>query len=328
MPSPIASALGTLTAKARYLIGVSGGRDSVVLLHALHAAGFTKLMVCHVNHRLRGRASTGDAAFVKKLAERLGYAFHSEVIDVKALAKTNKLSIETAARQARHRFFARVAREQRCAKLILAHHAEDQAETVLMRVLRGTGIGGLAGMAGETSLHVTDGNRTTTLHLLRPLLGVRRADIESYAVKNGVRHREDATNADTTMTRNAVRHEALPMLNEMLGRDAVPMLVRLARVAEREDDFIAHFVQELISEQGLIAEDGSLLLKPELLSAHSAVLHRVLHHWLSAQRIHSLSQDLVEEAVSLLAQSQPARINLPGAKQLRRKSGRLRIAEL
>lgn len=328
IPSPITTAVSALAAAERYLVGVSGGRDSVVMLHALHAVGFTKLIVCHVNHRLRGRASTGDATFVKKLAANLGYAFHAEAIDVKSLAKANKQSIETAARQARHSFFARIAREQRCTRLILAHHAEDQAETVLMRALRGTGIGGLAGMAGEASMPVPHGKRTTTLQLLRPLLGIRRADIDAYATQHQIIYREDASNTDTAMTRNALRHEALPMLNEMLGRDAVPMLVRLSRVAEREDDFMASVVTQLISEHGLIGEDDSLWLKPALLATHSAVQHRVLHHWLSALGISSLGQDLIEEAVRLLTQSQPARINLPGAKQLRRKSGRLWIAEL
>ena len=324
----LAVALDHLNPSQRHLIGVSGGRDSVVLLHALHALGFTKVIVCHVNHRLRGRASSADAAFVQRLAKRLGYACHTEAVDVKTLAQQHKQSIETAARHARHAVFARIAREQRCTRLILAHHAEDQAETVLMRVLRGTGIGGLAGMASETSLSVPNGKRTTTLQLLRPLLHVRRADIDAYAAEHRLKFREDASNADTTLTRNALRHAALPMLTELLGRDSVPMLVRLARVAEREDAFMASVVEQLITEHALIAEDGSLLLKPVLLAAHSAVQHRVLLGWLTARGVHRLSQDLVEEAARLLTQAQPARLNLPGALQLRRKEGRLWIAAL
>ena len=126
----------------RLLVGISGGIDSTALLHALVAGGRRrKLTLLHLNHTLRGSASTADAAFVKRLASRLGLPLMTARADVAALAREQKLSIETAARQARYSFFAKAARQTRCHTLILAHHADDQAETFLFNLLRGGGSG-------------------------------------------------------------------------------------------------------------------------------------------------------------------------------------------
>lgn len=306
----------------RYLVGVSGGRDSVALLHHLHALGFAKLIVCHVNHRLRGRASTTDAAFVRRLAQRLGFECESASIDVRRLARDTRTSIETAARNARHEFFAEVAREHRCPRVILAHHADDQAETVLMRILRGTSISGLVGMKRETTLRVG----LSTLTLLRPLLHVRRTEIDAYIALHRITFREDATNADPTPSRNHVRQLLLPQLSTAIGRDVAPMLTRLAITAARDDALLQSLTQDLVERASLIAPDGSLVLAPELRSAHVALQHRVLHHWLKSQAVPDLDHDLLSAAVSLITNLEPARLNLPQGLQLRRKAGRLRIA--
>ena len=306
----------------RYLVGVSGGRDSVALLHHLHALGFAKLIVCHVNHRLRGRASTTDAAFVRRLAQRLGFECESASIDVRRLARDTRTSIETAARNARHEFFAEVAREHRCPRVILAHHDDDQAETVLMRILRGTSISGLVGMKRETTLRVG----LSTLTLLRPLLHVRRTEIDAYIALLRITFREDATNADPTPSRNHVRQLLLPQLSTAIGRDVAPMLTRIATTAARDDALLQSLTQDLVERASLIAPDGSLVLAPELRSAHVALQHRVLHHWLKSQAVPDLDHDLLSAAVSLITNLEPARLNLPQGLQLRRKAGRLRIA--
>jgi len=304
----------------RHLIGVSGGRDSVALLHALHGLGYRKLVVCHVNHTLRGRASGQDAAFVKRLAQRLGYELECLKADVAGLAREQRLSIETVARQVRLDFFAAMARKHRCPRVFLAHHAEDQAETVLMRVLRGTGIGGLGGMSVESVMEVGK----TRLELLRPLLHVRRAAIDAYIAERGLKYREDATNSDTKPARNLVRNDMLPRLNETLGRDVAPMLLRLAGIAAREDDLLAKLTLEMTAV--LMQADGSLALTPTLTKAHSALQHRVLHHWLKQQQVSNLTNEVIEDAVRLITQREPARINLPEGRQLRRKAGRLSLA--
>lgn len=324
MLRPMQLDLDSLSPRQRHLIGVSGGRDSVALLHHLHALGFTRLIVCHVNHRLRGRASSADATFVRRLAQRLGFECESTAIDVRRLARDTRTSIETAARNARHEFFAQVARQHRCPRVILAHHADDQAETVFMRVLRGTSITGLGGMKKQTPLQVG----RTTLTLVRPLLHTRRAEIDAYIAQHRLAFREDATNADPTPSRNRVRQTLLPQLSASIGRDVAPMLTRLADSATRDDALLYQLTLDLISSASLITADGDLVLAPPLREAHPALQHRVLHHWLKTQVVSDLDHDLLTAAVALLTNLEPARINLPQGRQLRRKAGHLRIVKL
>ena len=155
---------------ARWLAGISGGADSVALLHLLHRHGFRKVVVCHLDHRLRGRASTADARFVEKLADRLGYPCESAAVDVRGRMKGHGESMETAARHTRHEFFAECAAKFRCRRILLAHHADDQAETVLWNLLRGSH--GLRGMRGEQEIRIAG----KPLRIIRPLLELRRTD--------------------------------------------------------------------------------------------------------------------------------------------------------
>src|SRR5882724_3813406 len=144
--------LRTFPFDGRYLIGVSGGRDSVALLHWLVNLGYRRLIVCHLNHQLRGRSSQADSRFVEKLVptwnKNIAFQvdFEPASADVRALAKRKKTSIETAAREARYSFFARVAKRRRCHTIFLAHHADDLVETFLINLFRGAGATGLAGM--------------------------------------------------------------------------------------------------------------------------------------------------------------------------------------
>ena len=123
----------------RYLIGVSGGRDSVALLHSLVDLGYKNLIVCHLDHQLRGRSSAADARFVEKLAAKYDVDLALGSTNVRALAAKKKMSIETAAREARYKFFAQVAKRRRCRTIFLAHHADDLVETFLINLFRGAG---------------------------------------------------------------------------------------------------------------------------------------------------------------------------------------------
>src|SRR5438552_17265637 len=155
---------------ARYLIGVSGGRDSVVLLDAIADLDYRKLIVCHFDHQLRGRSSQADARFVKKLAAKYRADFQIGSANVRALAKKKRMSIETAAREARYSFFAKIARRRHCRTIFLAHHADDLVATFLLNLLRGAGITGLAAMR-EVSTRRMD---KFDLVVVRPFLGVWR----------------------------------------------------------------------------------------------------------------------------------------------------------
>lgn len=194
----------------RILVAVSGGVDSMVFLAVLEelagAQGW-KLFVAHFNHQLRGRASDADECLVKQAAARLGLPFQAGRGDVKAFAKEQGVSIEMAARQLRHEFLAQTARRLRCSVVALAHHADDQVELFFLRLLRGSGGEGLAGMKWSSPSPVSK-----SVRLVRPMLEVGKAELLEFARGNKIRFHEDATNASRDLLRNRVRHELLPLL--------------------------------------------------------------------------------------------------------------------
>jgi len=298
----------------RWLVGVSGGADSVALLHVLLESGFRNLVVCHLDHRLRGRASTADALFVKRLAAKLGLPCETDRAEVRMRMKEHGESIETAARNARHAFFARCAVKQHCRKILLAHHADDQAETVLWNLLRGSH--GLKGMREEQQITV-DGVR---LRLVRPLLGVRRAQLVSWLESRGRRWREDASNREPVAVRNRLRNEALPLLAEISGRDPVAALIRGAEdSAERED-----MEKELLQAANVLDPQGRLHL-PALRKLPPALQRTALRRFLMDHAVPGTGRALLERAMGLLEVSNPAAVNLPGGRRLRRAAGRIWI---
>ncbi len=194
----------------RILVAVSGGVDSMVLLEVLRGlagAHDWDLFLAHYNHQLRGRASDADERFVKQAAARLGLPFQAGRGDVQAFAKEQGISLEMAARQLRHEFLAQTARRLKCSTVAVAHHADDQVESFFLRLLRGAGGEGLAGMKWSAA---SPSNKR--VRLVRPLLAVGKAELLEFARGNKIRFREDATNASRDMLRNRLRHEVLPML--------------------------------------------------------------------------------------------------------------------
>jgi len=308
-------ALSSFRPQVRYLVGVSGGLDSMALLHALHAGGFSKLTVCHLNHSLRASASEADARFVRRWAEKWSFDCVIEKQPIAQLAAASGESIETAARRARYDFFQRTARSLRCPRLILAHHADDQAETVLANILRGTGLTGVCGMKAES--------QQDKLTLLRPWLALRRAEIHAYATEHRVPWREDASNLSLEHTRNRLRHVAIPGLNDAMQRDVVPALLRLASTAQREDDWMAQETQTLLAQ--LAGPEGTLLLTDALKLSHPALQYRVIRTWLVHCKVPEVHADVVAQVVGLLHQANPARVNLAQDLQVRRKAKTLKV---
>ena len=309
--SRAAPPLAGIPSARRLLVAVSGGIDSVSLLHALLQQGHRKLTILHLDHRLRGPASTADARFVKALASRLNLPVISDRADVGSLAHDQKLSVETAARQARYAFFAQAARQTRCRTLVLAHHADDQAETVLFNLLRG-GASGLTGMR-PSSVREIDGVR---LEILRPWLGVWRAEIEAYAARENLRYREDASNASPAHTRNRIRSRVIPMLASEFGRDVRPGLWRAAEILGAQQEWL----NQSLSLTGEELSVAALRALPEALQRHA------IHEWLRRLRTPQISFALVENIRALLPPGAPrARVNLPGGKFARRRAGRLFI---
>ncbi len=293
----------------RLLVGVSGGIDSTALLHALAGQGFRRLTVLHLDHGLRGAAGAADAAFVKRLARRFSLPVIAGRVDVAALARERKLSIETAAREARYSFFARAARRTRCRTLLLAHHADDQVETFLFNLLRGGG-SGLGGMRRRTEREI-DGVR---LEILRPWLGTWRAEIEAWVSREKIRYRDDASNASPRHTRNRLRSRVLPMLAREFGRDVRSSLWRAAEILGAQQEWLC----QLVSLEGEELEVSALRALPEALERIA------VHNWLRRHRIPQISFALVERIRVLVpAGAAVAKANLPGGSFARRRAGRL-----
>ncbi|MGC2618023.1 MAG: tRNA lysidine(34) synthetase TilS, partial [Acidobacteriaceae bacterium] len=231
MASPLQFDRNGLRAGMRVAVGVSGGADSVALLRTLQEVApeiGLVLMVAHVEHGIRGAESEGDAEFVCELAERLGVAFAVHRVNTPAVARERKLSLEEAARELRYGWFRALLAEGKTDAVATAHTLDDQAETVVHRLVRGAWTEGLGGI--HPVVACAGGV------ILRPFLEVRRAEIEAWLREMGQAWREDATNADTAFTRNRIRHEVLPQLAGLNPRVA-EQLANLAAIARDEESW-------------------------------------------------------------------------------------------
>ena len=230
-----------LSQPGRMIVGLSGGADSLCLADALLAEGPGRIVLAHLDHRLRGAASDADAEFVRVFAaaRRAQYVLGRD--DVAARAARDSQSIELAARHARQEFFKQAAADHAAGAVALAHTADDQAETVLLRLVRGTGIEGLRAMAYQSELPGAPG-----VALLRPLLRVTRAETMRYCADLGLRPRHDASNDSPEHLRNRVRAELLPLL-EQFNPGIRQVLARLADSAASDLDVIAHATQAAVA---------------------------------------------------------------------------------
>ena len=300
------------------LLAISGGRDSVALLHWLVSCGCRELILCHLNHCLRGRASGQDAAFVRRLAARYGLRCEIARMDAAAHAKKHQMSVETAGRELRHAFLFEMARKHRAGSACMAHHADDQAETILANLCRGAALRGVGGMTKTSTLSA--GRRRLVIH--RPLLEWRRADIDAYIHEHGLSYREDASNTSLEYRRNRLRHEVLPLLNDIFGRDVAPVIARFGRHAQIDDAALSQMAME--QSESMIDSTGCLIITPKLHLVHSAILSRIIRSWLvDTLKLGAIDSDVIENVLSMLRPGGPAKINLPGDRHLRRKARRL-----
>ena len=266
----------------RVVVAVSGGTDSVVLLDLFHRVAVRyglRLLIAHANHQLRGGASDGDEAFVLRLAARLGHPAVSGRLDVRAEIARSRTSVEMSARKLRHAFLARTAAEHGASIIALAHHADDQAELFLLRLLRGAGGEGLGGMAW-TSPSPADPSRT----LVRPLLALPKADLVAHLKGKRLESREDASNEDRDILRNRVRHELLPVLERDFTPAIRELLCRAADVVGIEADFVKKAAEQW----------SAATARPDFITLHPAVQRAVLREQLRKAG-HEGGFDLVEK---------------------------------
>jgi tRNA(Ile)-lysidine synthase len=226
----------------RILVAVSGGVDSMVLLHVLHGLAPVhrwRLSVAHLNHRLRGVSSDADERLVRRAGKRLRLPVRVARVDVRRYSQASRISLEMAARKVRHEFLARTAKETGTPCVALAHHADDQLELFFLRLLRGSGGEGLAGMKWRNS---SPADRR--VELVRPLLDQPKSALRDYALEAGIRFHEDASNACLDMQRNRIRHELLPLLRTKYQPALSKTILRTAEIVGAEAEFAAQSAQE------------------------------------------------------------------------------------
>ena len=300
--------------RQRYLVGISGGRDSIALLHLLLDHGFHNLILCHLNHGLRGRESGADASFVQRLAKKHGLNFEVTKTDVKRQMEIHGDSMELAARNARHDFFRTCAIQYRCNRLLLAHHADDQAETILFNLLRGS--------AGLKGIHYHSEHTIKKKHIefLRPIIHLSRCDIDAYLSNHNIKYREDSTNTQPAAARNRLRNEAIPLLKQIMGRDLCPSLIRAETISKNQEQTLHYF----LNEKHLEDPQGRLFL-PELKKLPPPAQLTAIHLYLKKHGISDISLKMLERCSDLIDNPSSAKTNLTKNRHFRRKEKRLFI---
>ena len=274
---------------AKIIVGLSGGADSVALLHVLCSLkeefGWNMTAV-HIHHGLRGKEADGDAAFAEEFCAKLGVPCLVRRYDVKAEAKARKLGEEETGRLLRYAAFREIAGED--GYIAVAHHKRDQAETMLMRLCRGTGLKGLTGMSPVRE------------KICRPLLRCSRGEIEQYCRENGLMWREDATNQEETYTRNKLRLRVLPLLEE-INPKTVEHMAETAELLSVEEDFLEQQAAACYKKVKGDGPKGAVHLKrKELQALHPAMRKRVLRKAMAAFLQTDLSQAQIEALEDLL----------------------------
>ena len=295
------------------VVAVSGGPDSLALLYALartrERTGF-RLHAAHLDHGLRGAESAADAAFMADSCRKLGLELSVERADVGGFRETHRLSMEDAARRLRYGFLARVAVELGAKAVALGHTLDDQAETVLLNIIRGAGLTGLRGMS-ECAWRRIEG---AAVLLARPLLGVSRGRTEGYCAALGLEPRDDSSNRSIRYTRNRVRHEVMPALLAInpAVRDAI---IRLSESASRDLDYIEGAIDGAWDAAVDVRRDRVLIDREAFVGMDAAVGARLLRRAVGHVRggLFDLEMGHVEGMLSMMRERAGRSMDLPGS---------------
>lgn len=308
------------------LVGVSGGPDSMALLHGLFELSRVldiRIGVAHLNHGLRGRESDRDAAFTQAEARRHGVPFYGAKADVMGERAKTGASIEEAARDARYRFFHRIRREAGFDKIALGHHLDDNAELILMNLLRGSGPGGISGIPPVRG------------PIIRPLMGVYRSEILAFLKKEAISYVLDASNADPRFLRNKIRHELIPLLKTGYNPGIVQGLNRLGNIRRAEECWMEECLASLYD--GVVLQKSkteTVLSVSALQKLHPAARSRIIRRAVSEikgnlRRISwahlSAIQDCLEPPFPI--GKPPLRLDLPDRIQVFRDAQRLVVSQ-
>jgi len=315
--------MGLLERGDTVLVGVSGGPDSMALLHALWRLSDEedwRIVAVHVNHQLRGEASEADQAYVEARCREWGIPCDVRRVDVSARLRERGGNLQDVARRLRYDAFREAAEEADADKLALAHQADDQVETVLMRFLRGTGVGGLAGIPPSRPWH---GRR-----LVRPLLPFFREEIEAYCREEGLQPRRDESNDSLAYTRNRLRHRLIPQLAEFNPR-VKEAILKLSLLAAEEEKVWERLEAEAAEKVTVRREEGEISLDVSALRRQPLALQRrliKLHlNCLVKDGTVEIPMNAVDRVLSLAEGGTGSRLHLPGNLEAEREYGRLRL---
>lgn len=288
----------------KVIVAVSGGPDSICLLHILYVLqkklGIT-LYAAHLNHCLRGEEADADEEYVKKFCENLNIQFRSKRVNVEKIAKERNLSCESAGREIRYEFFEEFRKEIEAEKVALAHNANDQAETILMRIMRGTGLDGLVGIrAVRDSIFI------------RPIINNTRDEIEKYCEDNQLNPRIDKTNLETIYARNKVRLELIPYIQQNFNKDIIKVLNRFSDTIKMENDYLSVLSQEKFKKYCDINKEKVIISKEAFLE-HESVITRIIR--LSLQSIvgnlNNFEKVHISDIIHIQKQSTGKELKLP-----------------
>lgn len=280
----------------RLVVGVSGGPDSVCLLHVLSSIKKEfnlDLIVAHVNHRLRGEESDADANYVRRLSKKMALKVFIGELDVKSYSKKRKISLEEAARELRYGFFADVLYDVDASCVAVAHTRDDDVETIIMHLLRGTGIAGLRGLQARSVIYTRELQRRS-VNIIRPLLKVSRDETETYCRELNLKPCIDSSNWSLAHMRNRVRHELIPILKTYNPR-IDEALLRLATIASEDMAYIEEHAAQIWSEI-VNTYGGAIYLNKRKLKHLPGAIQRQLLRW-SVKTLYGDTRDLELEHV-------------------------------
>jgi tRNA(Ile)-lysidine synthase len=300
------------------IVAVSGGADSVSLALALHELKERKklklnFVIAHFNHNLRGLESEKDAKFVENLAEKLKFEFALKITNPKSKIQNQKGNLEQNARNARYEFLSEIAQKYDAYAVLTAHTRNDQAETLLLNLIRGSGLLGLSGMA-DSRFHISDSK--FQIRLIRPLLNwARREETEKFCLENGVEFCQDAMNDDLKFSRVRIRKEIIPLLKKINPKiiETLSQAANLLREEAEELEKISPILSEHLSQN-------------ELKNLSKAMRLRVLRNWLKNRRGNLRGLDLKHlEAIErlILSRKSGKEVELPGGEKVIKKQGKL-----
>ncbi|HOQ37958.1 MAG TPA: tRNA lysidine(34) synthetase TilS [Acetivibrio sp.] len=302
------------------VIGVSGGPDSLCLLHILYSLKDKmglKLFVAHVNHMLRGDESLKDESFVGDICRKLNIVFESVHIDIGKLAKERGLSLEEAGRMERYRFFDSVADRYGAERIAVAHNKNDQAETVLMNIIRGSGLDGLKGMEYKRG------------RIIRPFLQIERAEIENYCREHGLEPRVDSSNLENIYTRNRIRLDLIPHIDSLFKTDIVKSIGRLADLVREDSSFIEEQIDKVYNNINIeVKESEATLNISEIKGYHIAVIRRIIRNIIKEIRgnLKGIESIHVDSITDLIENGRTgAMLHLPGGLRVLKSYEMLKI---